>query len=174
MDALSPERLLTFWPREAKPRTRDWLDQNLSGGSLRDIDVAVRRAPDADPQTYLSFDFADAQIRFMKTMPDIEQAAGHASLFQNRFVLAVDKGALTAPQGGSVEMSGSSFIISYSFIFSFWLAIRAKLSVEGSRAFPNWLSRIFMSSLQSTLKPWFIIIGCTTTNSLFIFLTLFF
>ncbi|TMM55581.1 hypothetical protein FDT80_01680 [Sulfitobacter sabulilitoris] len=111
MDGLTPARLLELWPQAVKPRTRDWLDANLSGGVLRDIDVALRKAPGQRAGLYLSFDFDGADIRVMKTLPVIDAAQGHASLLENRFVLAVDHGTLSAPQGGEVDMAGSSFII---------------------------------------------------------------
>lgn len=111
VDELAPERLLALWPEKLIVKTREWVSENLLAGRLREVDLALRGAPNAPMQSYLSFDFADADMRFMKTMPPIQQASGHASLLRNRFVASVDQGFVTAPQGGRVGVAGSSFII---------------------------------------------------------------
>lgn len=111
VDELAPERLLALWPEKLIVKTRDWVSENLLAGHLREVDLALRGAPNTPMETYLSFDFADADLRFMKTMPPIQEASGHASLLRNRFVASVDQGFVSAPQGGRVGMAGSSFII---------------------------------------------------------------
>ncbi len=111
MDRLDPDRLLELWPERAKPKTRKWLVENLRNGTASNIDLALRRRPDAPPQTYLAFDYADADVRFMRTMPLITKARGHFSLGENRLVVTLDEGQVIAPQGGAVQLSGSSFIM---------------------------------------------------------------
>ncbi|MAM23910.1 MAG: hypothetical protein CML55_00810 [Rhodobacteraceae bacterium] len=111
LDTITPPRLLELWPTQAKPKTRRWLEENLKGGKLSNVDVAVRLAPGAGPRTYLAFEYADAEVRFMKTMPHVQDAHGHASLLDNRFVLGLDAGRVIAPQGGAVNIAGSSFIM---------------------------------------------------------------
>tara|TARA_R110002049_G_scaffold10127_2_gene50265 strand:- start:59000 stop:62434 length:3435 start_codon:yes stop_codon:yes gene_type:complete len=111
MDALDPERLLTLWPEGVKPKTRKWLDENLFKGTARNIDLALRTAPGTAPQTYVAFDYDAAEVRFMKTMPNITAARGHMSLADNRLVVTLDGGKVVAPQGGAVTLQGSSFII---------------------------------------------------------------
>ncbi|WPZ20224.1 DUF3971 domain-containing protein [Sulfitobacter faviae] len=111
MDRLSPERLLALWPEGAKPKTRKWLDENLHAGRMRNLDMALRMAPGQAPQTYVAFDYAGAEVRFLKTLPHITDGSGHMSLLDNRLVVTVDAGEVIAPQGGAVTLDGSSFII---------------------------------------------------------------
>ncbi len=111
MDRLGPERLLTLWPEGVKPKTRTWLDENLHAGQMRNLDLALRMAPGQAPQTYVAFDYADAEVRFLKTLPHITDGSGHMSLLDNRLVVTVDAGEVIAPQGGAVTLDGSSFII---------------------------------------------------------------
>lgn len=111
IDALTPERLIELWPEGAVPNTRDWIAQNLSGGTLSDMNIALRRAPGQAPQAYLDFDYAGSQINFMRTMPPITGAAGQASLIGNRFVTTAIRGEVLPEDGGPVDVSGTSFII---------------------------------------------------------------
>lgn len=111
MDGLALDRLFTLWPARLKVKTRTWLSQNLLGGTASNLDLALRLAPGQAPQTYAAFDFADADVKFMKTLPPITGATGTFSLLDNRLVVAVDQGTVKADEGGIVTVRGSSFII---------------------------------------------------------------
>ncbi len=111
MDALDRERLMTLWPERAVPRTRAWLAANLQAGRINNIDVALRRRPDAPPQTYLAFDFADTDVQFARTLPPVTGGRGHFSLAENRLVISLDEGRLSPPTGGDIAVAGSAFII---------------------------------------------------------------
>ncbi len=111
MDAIAPNRLLELWPERAVPNTRRWLVENLRAGEIESIDVAIRRAPQTDPQTYLAFDYDQATVRFAKTLPPVTEGRGHFSLADNRLVISLDAGKVTPPEGGPIAMTGSSFII---------------------------------------------------------------
>lgn len=111
LNAISPDRLLALWPEKAKPKTRKWVEENVYQGGLSNVDLAFRLAPQGKPQTYLSFDFADAEVRFLRTMPNIAKARGHATLLENRFVVGLDEGQVTPPQGDPIQIEPSSFIM---------------------------------------------------------------
>ncbi|WP_299149717.1 DUF3971 domain-containing protein [uncultured Tateyamaria sp.] len=111
MDGLSPERLLALWPERVIPPTRKWLVENLKGGRLSNLDLVLRDTPSAPTTAYASFDYDEAHVRYVKTLPPVTGARGTASLLGNRFVVSVDAGQVRAPQGGIVEVGGSSFII---------------------------------------------------------------
>lgn len=111
MDALTPERLVSLWPAAAIPNTRAWIANNLTGGQLSDINLALRVASDEKPNVYLDFDYAGTEVQFMRTMPPIRNAAGHASLIGNRFVATATQGQIMADDGGPVDVAGTSFIV---------------------------------------------------------------
>lgn len=111
MDGLSPERLFTLWPEGAKPRTRDWVSKNILAGQMRNLDFALRGAPDARPDVFIGFAYENADVRFARNLPPITDSSGSASLFGNRFVVSVDQGVVVAAEGGPVDIAGSSFII---------------------------------------------------------------
>jgi hypothetical protein len=111
LNALKPDRLLALWPEGVKPKTRKWLSENLHAGQMQNLDVALRAAPGQGPQTYVAFDYSGAEVRFLKTLPHITGGRGHFSLLDNRLVVTVDDGEVIAPQGGAVNLKGTSFII---------------------------------------------------------------
>lgn len=111
MDALTPERLVALWPPAAIPKTRSWIERNLTGGTLTDVNVALRVGAGGRPDIYLDFDYDNAQVQFMRTMPPITGAKGHASLVGNRFVTTATEGEVIAEEGGAVNVAGTSFII---------------------------------------------------------------
>lgn len=111
MDEVTPARLLELWPAAAASKTRRWLSENLRAGHLTNIDFALRSRPDTRPDTFLSFDFDETELRYVKTMPHIFQARGVGTLLRDRLVIAVEDGHVDVPEGGRIEMGGSSFII---------------------------------------------------------------
>ncbi|MDT8327836.1 MAG: DUF3971 domain-containing protein, partial [Roseovarius sp.] len=111
MGALAPERLLELWPLSLKPKTREWVAQNVHKAALKNIQLALRAAPDMRPDVFLGFDFEGLEARFLKEVPPISAGAGHASIYDNRFVITAESGHVMAAQGGRVDVSGTSFII---------------------------------------------------------------
>ncbi len=110
-DAVTPERLLALWPEMAVPKPRKWVAGNLLGGLLHDIDFALRVKPGERPDVYLDFDYENATIQFLPTLPPITKADGQASLLKGRFVATATSGEIIADEGGPVDVSGTSFII---------------------------------------------------------------
>ncbi|APX11177.1 hypothetical protein BWR18_05350 [Tateyamaria omphalii] len=111
MAGMAPERLLELWPDRYAPKARKWVLDNLLEGQMRDLALALRDTPDSEVVAYTSFAYEDAKVRYLKTLPPVEKARGSASLLDGRFVVSVDQGHVTAPQGGRIDVSGSSFII---------------------------------------------------------------
>ena len=111
MDSVQPSRLFELWPEGFGTRTRTWLTQNVLAGTLKNVDFAIRGAPVVRPDVYASFDYTGAHVRFARTLPPVENASGHAVLADNRLVIAVEDGYLTAPSGGRISTQASSFIV---------------------------------------------------------------
>lgn len=115
VDARIPEigarEVLSYWPVEAIPTTRAWLDENLTAGRLGDVVFAWRQDPDDGPSHALRFDFTDATLRALPRMPPIEGGAGYVSLIGPRFVARMSAGHVTAPRGGDVDIAGSVMVI---------------------------------------------------------------
>ncbi len=107
LDQVKTPDLLKIWPVSVAPPTRRWVSENVLSGELFDVKAALRLAPGAPARVSLNHEFRDATVRFMKKMPPIEQGYGYASISDNAFTLVVEKGAITAPQGGQVDVAGS-------------------------------------------------------------------
>jgi hypothetical protein len=110
-DSITPERIMALWPQAVKTKTRTWLAENLVSADISNADFALRLSPDAAPRSYLAFDYAAASVRFVRTLPPVSKARGHASLDDRRFVVSIDAGEVAAQRGGSVQIDRSAFII---------------------------------------------------------------
>ncbi len=108
IDRIGAKAVLAHWPQTLVPKTREWLERNISAGSLSDIRAAMRIADGAPPISGLSFDFADAEVRYLPRMAPLTGGAGRASLHDHRFVIAIDSGEIAGPMG-PVDLSGSVF-----------------------------------------------------------------
>lgn len=112
MDAVLPERILELWPERLVPGTRAWIADNLHSARLQDVQLGYRRKPGATDRLHLAFAFDRANVTYARAMPLLTGAAGQASLTDRRFVISATEGYVTPPQGGRLDMTGTSFIIS--------------------------------------------------------------
>jgi hypothetical protein len=111
MDAISRERLMELWPVGVKEKTRSWIAENVMQADINNVQVAVRVLPYQSPDVFLGFDYKGLKTRFMKDVPPIEAASGHASLYDSRFAITASQGFVTAAQGGRIDVSGTSFVV---------------------------------------------------------------
>ena len=110
-DVIDPARVLQLWPEAVGTKTRDWLSENLISAKIKDADFALRIAPGARPRVYLGMDYEEGSARFLKNLPPVTQARGHASLDGTRLVVSLDEGVVEAGEGGAVKVERSAFII---------------------------------------------------------------
>ena len=111
LPGIAPDRLMALWPAALEPKTREWISENVRTANVSNIELALRLRPGTRPNVVLGFDFSDVTARFIKKVPPIEGASGHATIEDNRFVLFARQGHVTAQKGGRIDISGSSFEI---------------------------------------------------------------
>ena len=111
LDTLAPERLKELWPKGVVGPTRDWVEANILGGQMKNVQIGLSARPKAKPAIYLGWEFDALKTRFMKTMPPIEAGRGHATLYRNRLTVVADAGRVQAGQGGAVDITGTVFTI---------------------------------------------------------------
>ncbi len=109
LNRITHKQLLALWPVGLVPQTREWLDANVLTGLLFNVRAAVRLHPGAEPELALGYDFTDADVRFIKTMPPIQQGKGYATIAGKTYTMVVDSGYVEAPQGGDIDVAGSVF-----------------------------------------------------------------
>jgi hypothetical protein len=109
--AATPAQVLRYWPNELKPKLRGWIETNIEAGDLRNITFSLRSTPGVNLRSYLGFMFENARIRYLKTLPKLEAAAGYATLTNTRFVAKVESGWVASKQGGRLNASGTTFVI---------------------------------------------------------------
>jgi hypothetical protein len=111
VDAIAHDRLIALWPLRLVPNTRAWLAANVQEGVLFNLRAAVRLAPGAEPRLSLTYDYSGAGVRFLRTLPPIEDGYGYAALDGTRYTLVLDRGRVVPPQGGGIDVAGSVFAV---------------------------------------------------------------
>ena len=115
IDATSAEidaaRVLPLWPLASISKTRTWLAANLLGGTIRNMNAGLRLGPGAEPQFGLTFDFVEARVRALRDMAPIEDGRGYLTIADNTMTLALDAGQVAAPDGGVLQLAGSTMRI---------------------------------------------------------------
>ncbi|MEP5760562.1 MAG: AsmA-like C-terminal region-containing protein [Litoreibacter sp.] len=104
---IGAQDLLAMWPQGTKERTRDWLRTNILVGNLTDVSAAVRLAQTEKPRQAVTFNFVDSTVRYMRTLPPIQQGLGYGAITGNQFVLNLHSGVVTAPDGHEMDVGGS-------------------------------------------------------------------
>ncbi len=109
LDRIDADRLLKLWPVSVVPKTRDWLAGNVGQATLTDVKAALRLTPGTAPRFTLGYEFAEAEVRFVRTLPPVLNARGHATLEGKTYTVQLDSGHVVPPEGGQIEAAGSVF-----------------------------------------------------------------
>ena len=108
MNEVTVRKLMQLWPLRLVPKTRAWAAKNLLTGDLTDVNGAIRLAPGTEPRLHLDYDYADAEIKFMANLPPIQGGQGYSVIDGKVNTIVLTKGSLTPPQGGVIDIAGSS------------------------------------------------------------------
>ncbi|MDZ4095001.1 MAG: DUF3971 domain-containing protein [Paracoccaceae bacterium] len=111
LNAITHSQLLVLWPVSVVVNTRNWLAENVQEGLLYDVKVALRLVPGQAPRLSLGYEFADADVRFLKTLPPIRNGNGYATIEGNTYTMVMDSGHVTPALGGDIDMTGSVFSV---------------------------------------------------------------
>ena len=111
LDKIASAKLIALWPVHLVAKTRDWLALNLLEGTLFDVKAAVRLAPETEPSLSLGYEFAGTDVRFLKALPPIRSGSGYSSIDGQSYTLVLEKGHVTPPVGGDIDVAGTVFKI---------------------------------------------------------------
>ena len=109
VNQIEADRLLKLWPVSVVPLTRAWLVDNVGQASLTDVRAALRLTPGKEPRFSLGYEFAEAEVRIVRTLPPVLDAMGYASIDGKTYTAKLDRGHIVAPEGGRIEADGSVF-----------------------------------------------------------------
>lgn len=104
---IDAERLVKLWPVSVVPKTRAWLAANVGHAQFLDLDAGLRFTPGAEPQFALDYDFAEAEVRFIRTLPPVTGGKGRATIIGNTYTVVLEEGHVIAPNGGRIDAAGS-------------------------------------------------------------------
>ena len=128
-DTIGVDHVLSLWPTYMSARTRAWLSSNVTRGQLIDPTVVFRARPNAVPSFGLSMEFNDADVAFLPTLPPIQSGRGTLSILDHRVALTLESGHVAAPEGGRIDLAGSTMVIPQTGISS--PPARFDLSMQG-------------------------------------------
>lgn len=109
LDQIDASRLLKLWPVSVVPKTRTWFAENVGQASLSDVRAALRLVPGQQPVFTLGYEFAEAEVRIVRTLPPVRGARGHATLEDKTYTVQLERGHILPPEGGRIEADGSVF-----------------------------------------------------------------
>ncbi|KAJ54473.1 hypothetical protein ACMU_17340 [Actibacterium mucosum KCTC 23349] len=109
VDHISQERLQALWPPNAVPKTRLWVRENILGGTFFDLRGAIRLEAGQKPKFSISHEFREASVRYLRTLPPVQDGSGYLTLTNKDLNVVVYDGAVTLPNGDRADVSGSVF-----------------------------------------------------------------
>ncbi|WP_096785610.1 DUF3971 domain-containing protein [Rhodobacter sp. CZR27] len=109
LNEISHTDLLALWPLSLVPKTRKWLAENVQEGRLFEVKAGLRMAPGTEPRLSLGYEFRDGDVRFLKTLPPIQNSSGYASIEDRRYLMVLEEGQLNPPAGGPIRVTRSVF-----------------------------------------------------------------
>ncbi len=107
LNQIEAERLLKVWPMSLVPKTRLWFQDNVGQAHLYNVQGALRLAPGSQPKLTLGYEFADTEVKLVRTLPPVLNARGHAVLEGKTYTVVVNQGHVLAPEGGRIEVDGT-------------------------------------------------------------------
>ncbi|PTX55750.1 uncharacterized protein DUF3971 [Litoreibacter ponti] len=111
IDEIAHAELMKLWPRTAVDKTRDWLIRNVVEGQVQNAAAALRVRPGESTRAAVSFDFSEARVRYLKSLPEVENARGFASISDTSFHMSLQSGAIPVGDAGLLDAGGSSMVI---------------------------------------------------------------
>ena len=105
--AVSAETVILLWPETLKPKSRSWFEKNVKAGTVKNLTVNAQKIVGAEPTLASSFQFDNADVRFMRLMPDIVDGVGYGNFEENVFSLILQRGHVEAGVGGNIILDGS-------------------------------------------------------------------
>lgn len=114
--------LKRLWPLDVSSGTREWIDDNITAGTVDrldfkvnlqpgDIAAAAKGVPLPDDSIRLDFDLSGVDFHYIRGLPQITGARGHGRLMGDSFSIDVKRAKITSPSGRRVNVTSGRFFI---------------------------------------------------------------
>jgi hypothetical protein len=118
IDAMTLQALKDLWPATLVPNTRNWIVDNLNGGTIRNTSAAIELAGEAPwtarPERLdLRADLDGISVTYIKGMPRVERTAGVLNVGLTDVTIAVSGGEVPDPVSGQGLRIGASALRMY-------------------------------------------------------------
>ncbi len=101
---------LDLWPPQLRPGVRTWLANHIDQGQLENLKLFLR-VRDKEPDIAMNFDFMDAEVRILDTLPPIRAARGTGTIIDKQLDLVLASGQTDDGAGRIIDLTGSRFQI---------------------------------------------------------------
>ncbi len=102
------DEVMHYWPIIAKPKTRDWIKDNIQEGVAKNGRAHISSKNGAISVDF-KFDIEDAQVRYLKTLPVLQRGFGKGHLTEKMFSASLSSGHVISPNGAIITLDGSTF-----------------------------------------------------------------
>ncbi len=104
------DEVLKYWPIIAKPKTRSWIEENILEGTAKN-GFAQINSQNGKISVDFKFDIENAQVRYLKTLPVLQDANGQGHLTEKSFFASLTNGVVISPNGATISLDGSTFTV---------------------------------------------------------------
>ena len=106
--SVDSQTVMSLWPEMLKSKSRRWFGQNVHKGTMKNVTVNLRQTAGTAAVLASSFQFEQAEVKFMRHMPVISEGLGYGVFERDEFVLALETGYVQSANGGRLQMDGST------------------------------------------------------------------
>ena len=106
--SVDSQTVMSLWPEMLKSKSRRWFGQNVHKGTMKNVTVDLRQTAGTAAVLASSFQFEQAEVKFMRHMPVISEGLGYGVFERDEFVLALETGYVQSANGGRLQMDGST------------------------------------------------------------------
>jgi hypothetical protein len=127
------DQVMKYWPLLLKDKTRTWIDENILGGVVKN-GIAQFHMRNGKPSVDLKFDIEQGKVRYLKTLPILQDVRGRGHLTEKTFKAEVYEAFVIAPNNDRIEVFNSSFYVPNMIIkpATGVVTINAKSSVQAA------------------------------------------
>ncbi len=104
------DQVMEFWPLLLKDKTRTWIDENILGGIAKN-GIGQFHSHNGKPSVDLKFDIEHGKVRYLKTLPIIQDVRGRGHLTEKTFRAEIYEGFVIAPNNDRIDVFDASFFV---------------------------------------------------------------